>query len=86
MAVNRIDQGADMFRWRELADAVTQVENVGRAAGRGVGMGFAEAVQHTVHLGGDVLGRRKQNVGVDIALQGLARTACLAADQVPCCA
>ena len=82
MAVNCIDQGADMFRRRELADAVPQVENVGWTSGCGVGVRFAKAVQHPVHLGGDVLGRCKQNVGIDIALQGLARTAGLAADQL----
>ena len=86
MAVYRVHQRTDMLRRCELADAVAQVENVGRAGGCGVGVRFAKAVQHPVHLGGDVLGRCKQNIGIDIALQGLARTAGLAADQLARCA
>ena len=66
--MNRLHQGADMLGRRELADAVTEVENVGRAGGVGVRVGLAKAVQHAVDFGGDLRGWRKQNVRVDIAL------------------
>ena len=68
MAVYRVHQRADMLRRGELTDAVAQVKDVGRAGGRGVGVRHAEAVQHPVYLGGNVLRRGKQNVRVDIAL------------------
>jgi hypothetical protein len=42
-------------------------------------MGLAKAVQHGTRLGGDLLGRGKQHVGVDIALQRLAGAADFAA-------
>ena len=42
----------------ELADAVTKVEDVGRATGVRVGVGLAKAVQHAAHLRRDRLGRQ----------------------------
>ena len=57
MTVNRIHQRTDMFRRRELADAVTQVKDVCRAGGRAVGMRLAEAFQHPVYFSGNI-GRR----------------------------
>ena len=79
--MNRLHQGAHMLGRRELADAVTEVEDVGWASGAGVRMGLAKAVQHAVHLGCDLRGWRKQDVGVNVALQRFARAADLATHQ-----
>jgi hypothetical protein len=38
---------------------VTEVEDVGRAGGVGVGVGLTKAVEHAVHFGGDVRRWRK---------------------------
>ena len=73
-----------MLGWCELADAVAEVEDVCRAGGVGVGVGCAKAVQHAMDLGGDLRGWRKQDVGVDVALQRLARAADLTAHQTSC--
>ena len=48
---------------------------MGRAAGVRVGVGLTKAVEHAAHLGGNRLGRRKQHVRVDVALQRLAGAA-----------
>lgn len=82
MAVNRFNQGADMVRRCELADTVAEVEDMRGASCRAVGMRSAKAVEHPAHFSGNVLGRCKQNVGIDIALQGLARATGNAADQL----
>ena len=68
-----------------LADAVAEVENVRRTDPiRVIGgccMGCPEAVQHPCHFGLDLFGLGKQDVGVDIALQGFAGHATAPADQ-----
>ena len=64
-----------MLGRRVLADAVAQVEDVRGAGGAGVGVRTAEAVEHAAGLLGHLIGRRKQHIGVDVALQRLAGTA-----------
>ena len=68
-----------------LADAVPEVENMCRAGPvrlvfRGF-VGCSEALQHLGHLGLNLRAVGKQHIGVDIALQGLARAATVPADQ-----
>ena len=64
MVVHRLDQHAHAF-WRgELADAVTEVEDLGRAGGGGVGVWLAKGVQHATCFGGDGIRWGKQGVGV----------------------
>ena len=41
--MHRLDQGAHMLGRRELADAMTEVEDVGRAGGVGVGVGISHS-------------------------------------------
>ena len=73
-----------MFGRRVLADAVTQVEDVGGPALVGVGVRRAKAVEHTAHFFLDARRWCKQDVRVDIALQGLSRSAHLATHQGSC--
>src|ERR1700712_5187418 len=58
-----------MLRWRELADAMTEVEDVRRASDRVVGMRHAEAVQHLHDLRFDLLWRCEKHVRIDVALK-----------------
>ena len=67
----RFHQGRDVVRRCVLADAVSEVENLRRAGSRAL-VGLAKAVEHAAHFLGNLGRRRKQHVGVDIALQGLA--------------
>ncbi|MEY3637421.1 MAG: hypothetical protein RIR68_554, partial [Pseudomonadota bacterium] len=83
MAVHRLHQRRHMLRRGVLADAVAQVEDVRGAGGGPVGVRRAKAVQHAVHLGRDLRGWRKQDVGVDVALQRFAGAADFAAHESP---
>ena len=65
--MHRFHQHGHVLGRGVLADAVAQVEDVGGAGGGAVGVWLAKAIQHGVHLGDDLCGRRKQHVGVDVA-------------------
>jgi hypothetical protein len=82
MRVHGIHQRSHMLGRGELADAVTQVEDVRRARGGCVRVRLAKAVQHAGHFSLNLRRLGKQHMGVYIALQGLARPAHCAA-QLP---
>ena len=67
-SVHRVYQHCYIFRRRVLADAVTQVENMGGTRARGVGMRGTKAVQDLGDLGLDGSRWCKQHIRVDIAL------------------
>src|SRR6218665_1313808 len=75
VAVHGLDQCGHMRRRRELADSVAQVEDMRRPGGAAVGVGRAKAVEHLLHLLHDARRRGQQHMGVDVALQRLARAA-----------
>ena len=75
VVVHRLHQHAHALRRCELADAVAQIEDLGGARRGGVGMWFAKSVQHAANFSGNGIGGGKQRVGVQVALQGLARAA-----------
>ena len=81
MTVDGFNQGGHMFRGRVLVNTVSQIENMGRPCLGWIGMRLAKTVQHPNHLFFDAVGGCKKHIGVDVALQGLAWTAHLAADQ-----
>ena len=70
--MNRFHQRRNML-WRGmLVNAVAQIENVSGTRLSGVGMGFAKTVQNPNHFLFDAIGRRKEHIGVNIALQRFA--------------
>ena len=79
MAVHGFDQHAHALRWGELADAVTQVENLGGARGGLVGVRLTKRFQHASGFGRNRIRRGKQGIGVKVALQGFAWATYLAA-------
>ena len=70
MGMHLVHQMRHMLGRRELADAVAQVEDVADAARGRIQVGRAKGIQHAAHLGADRIGRGKQHIGVDVALQG----------------
>ena len=56
MVVHRLNQHAHALGWGELADAVSQVENLGGAGGACVRVGLAKGVEHAARFGGDGVG------------------------------
>ena len=62
--VHRSDQGGDVFRRRELRDAVTEIEYVAGSA--------PEGFERVSHFPSDRLRRCEQHRGIDIALKGRA--------------
>jgi hypothetical protein len=73
MAMNRLHQGRNVFWRRKLANAMTQVKDVRGACAVGIGMWLAKTVQDPNDFFLNLGGGRKQNIGVNIALQGFAR-------------
>jgi hypothetical protein len=73
MAVNRFDQGRNMLRRGKLANAVAQIKDVCGSSAVGIGMRFTKTVQNPNDLFLNVLRRCEQAIGIDIALQRLAR-------------
>ena len=57
---------------RKLADAMAQVKNVCGACAVGVGMVFAKTVQDSNHFFLNLSRRGKQDIGIDVALNGFA--------------
>ena len=66
--VHRFHQGRDMFRRGELADAMAQIEDVRGACGGCIGVRLAKTVQHPNHFLLNLRRRRKQHIGIDVAL------------------
>ena len=76
--MNRFHQRRNML-WRGmLVNAVAQIENVSGTRLSGVGMGFAKTVKNPNHFFFDAIGRRKEDIGIDVPLQRLAGAAHLA--------
>src|SRR5438309_11033316 len=71
MRVHRIDQYLHMVSGCELADAVPQVEDVGRALPF-AGVRLAETVEYRTRLCLDLRRVGEEHRGVEVALQGLA--------------
>ena len=73
VAVDGLDQGTHVLGRGVLADAMAQVKNMGRSRLVWIGVWSAKAVQDGAGLLSHLLGGGKQDVGVKVALQGLAR-------------
>src|SRR4051812_35268275 len=72
MRMNCIDQYLHMVRRRVLADAMAEVEDVGRPR-TSANVGRPEIVEHAASLRLDGGWRREEHGGVEIALQAMAR-------------
>ncbi len=79
MRVHCVHQHSHALRRRELADAVAQIEDVRGACGGRIGVRLAKRVQHPPCLLRHSFWRRKQGIGVEVALQRFALTPHLAA-------
>ena len=71
MCVHSVHQRSHMLGRGELADAVTQVEDVCGACGGCIRVRFAKAVQHAGHFSFNLRRLSKQHIRVYIALQRL---------------
>jgi hypothetical protein len=62
--MHRLHQDAHALWWRELADAMAEVENMRRAGGVGVCVGRPKTVKYSVYLLFNRSGWGKQNMRV----------------------
>ena len=74
MPVNGMNQGVHRLGRCELADAMSQIENVSGSCGVGVHVGRAKTLEYSNGLAFNFCLWRKKHIGIQVALQGFACT------------